>query len=119
MCPHAATCDARWASFSHVNGVAVFREDYDETGEGGAMMVSTIIRATPYAAWKVGAHPEPCWRCSLQAQRGCARFDALYADMLMAALSVRALLEISCHLPTISRVWGSIMQKLVGMSVFL
>ena len=47
--------NGRWASFRHVNGVAVFREDYDANGEGGAMMVSTIVRAAPKSVWKVPA----------------------------------------------------------------
>ena len=43
----------RWATHRHVNGVAVFREQAEDNGQGGAMMVSTVVRAAPEAVWKV------------------------------------------------------------------
>jgi hypothetical protein len=43
----------KWASLRHVNGVAVYQEDEDPDGEGGALMVSAIVRSTPKAAFKV------------------------------------------------------------------
>ena len=48
-----APCVVRWCSFWHVNGVAVFREETDANGGGGAMMVSTIVRASPKSVYKV------------------------------------------------------------------
>jgi len=46
-------CRVRWCSFWHVNGVAVFREETDANGGGGAMMVSSIVRASPKSVYKV------------------------------------------------------------------
>ena len=51
--PHELLHCTRWCSFWHVNGVAVFREETDANGTGGAMMVSTIVRAAPKAVYKV------------------------------------------------------------------
>ncbi len=36
-----------WASVLHINGVAVYVEERDARGEGGALMVSAVVRAPP------------------------------------------------------------------------
>lgn len=36
-----------WASVLHINGVAVYSEEVDEDGEGGAVMVSAVVQAPP------------------------------------------------------------------------
>jgi hypothetical protein len=36
-----------WSSVLHINGVAVYSEEVDEDGEGGAIMVSAVVRAPP------------------------------------------------------------------------
>lgn len=41
-----------WASVLHVNGVAVYVEEQDADGEGGAIMVSAIVRAPPSDVFK-------------------------------------------------------------------
>ncbi|KAL4433733.1 hypothetical protein ABPG75_000174 [Micractinium tetrahymenae] len=41
-----------WASVLHVNGVAVYVEEQDADGEGGAIMVSAIVRAPPTDVFK-------------------------------------------------------------------
>ena len=38
----------------HVNGVAVYQEHAEQSGAGGAFMVSAVVRATPKACFKVG-----------------------------------------------------------------
>ena len=43
----------RWANLRHVNGVAVYQEHAEQSGEGGAFMVSAVVRATPKACFKV------------------------------------------------------------------
>ena len=44
----------RWANLRHVNGVAVYQEHAEQSGAGGAFMVSAVVRATPKACFKVG-----------------------------------------------------------------
>lgn len=44
----------RWANLRHVNGVAVYQEHAEQSGAGGACMVSAVVRATPKACFKVG-----------------------------------------------------------------
>lgn len=39
-------------SILHVNGCQVFLEDTDEEGEGGAIMVSAVVRAPPTDIFK-------------------------------------------------------------------
>ena len=36
-----------WASVLHINGISVYVEEQDEEGEGGAVMVSAVVRAPP------------------------------------------------------------------------
>ena len=36
-----------WASVLHINGISVYTEEQDENGEGGAVMVSAVVRAPP------------------------------------------------------------------------
>jgi Protein ENHANCED DISEASE RESISTANCE 2, C-terminal/START domain len=36
-----------WASVMHINGISVYVEEQDEAGEGGAVMVSAVVRAPP------------------------------------------------------------------------
>ena len=43
----------RWANLRHVNGVAVYQEHAEQSGEGGAFMVAAVVRATPKACFKV------------------------------------------------------------------
>ena len=43
----------RWANLRHVNGVAVYQEDAEQSGEGGAFMVSAVVRSTPKACFQV------------------------------------------------------------------
>ena len=45
----------RWANLRHVNGVAVYQEHAEQSGAGGAFMVSAVVRATPKACFKVSA----------------------------------------------------------------
>ncbi|KAL3141693.1 hypothetical protein ABBQ32_004380 [Trebouxia sp. C0010 RCD-2024] len=42
----------RWANLRHVNGVAVYQEHAEQSGAGGAFMVSAVVRATPKACFK-------------------------------------------------------------------
>ena len=48
----------------HVNGVAVYQEHAEQSGAGGAFMVSAVVRATPKACFKVGALPSKDSVCS-------------------------------------------------------
>ncbi len=43
----------RWANLRHVNGVAVYQEHAEQSGEGGAFMVSAVVRATPKSCFQV------------------------------------------------------------------
>ena len=43
----------KWASLRHVNGVAVYQEEAGPHGEGGAFMISAVVRSTPRACAKV------------------------------------------------------------------
>jgi hypothetical protein len=43
----------KWASLRHVNGVSVYQEDEGPNGQGGAFMVSAIVRTSPQAVFKV------------------------------------------------------------------
>jgi hypothetical protein len=36
-----------WASVMHINGISVYVEEQDDVGEGGAVMVSAVVRAPP------------------------------------------------------------------------
>lgn len=47
----------RWANFRHVNGVAVYQEEDEQSGEQGAFMVSAVVRASPKACFQVAT---PC-----------------------------------------------------------
>ena len=48
----------RWANLRHVNGVAVYQEHAEQSGEGGAFMVSAVVRSTPKACFTVNSsHP--------------------------------------------------------------
>ena len=47
----------RWANLRHVNGVAVYQEHAEQSGEGGAFMVSAVVRATPKSCFQV-AHKQ-------------------------------------------------------------
>eukprot|EP00891_Asterochloris_glomerata_P006240 jgi/Astpho2/6240/fgenesh1_pg.00088_%23_51_t len=42
----------KWASLRHVNGVAVYQEEAGPHGEGGAFMISAVVRSTPRACAK-------------------------------------------------------------------
>jgi len=42
-----------WASVLHINGISVYVEEQDEVGEGGAVMVSAVVRAPPVDVFKV------------------------------------------------------------------
>ncbi|DBA89089.1 hypothetical protein WJX77_009682 [Trebouxia sp. C0004] len=42
----------RWANLRHVNGVAVYQEHAEQSGEGGAFMVSAVVRATPKSCFQ-------------------------------------------------------------------
>lgn len=44
-----------WQSVRHVNGVAVYAEEEGLDGEGGALMVSAIVRSSPQECFEVGA----------------------------------------------------------------
>eukprot|EP00887_Chlorella_sp_A99_P003751 scaffold7.g3751.t1 len=50
--PEATRRRRAWQSFLHINGVAVFLEDVDEEGEGGAVLVSAVVRAPPTDIFK-------------------------------------------------------------------
>lgn len=51
----------RWANLRHVNGVAVYQEHAEQSGAGGAFMVSAVVRATPKACFKVSPlHQQGC-----------------------------------------------------------
>ena len=41
-----------WQSVHHVNGVAVYAEEENEEGEGGAFMASVVVRAPPRACFQ-------------------------------------------------------------------
>ncbi|KAK9844890.1 hypothetical protein WJX74_008234 [Apatococcus lobatus] len=43
----------QWASCRHINGVSIFEEKVGPEGQGGAFMVSSVIRAAPRDALKV------------------------------------------------------------------
>ena len=49
---------SRWANLRHVNGVAVYQEHAEQSGDGGAFMVSAVVRATPKACFKVRPYPK-------------------------------------------------------------
>lgn len=51
--PAAQRQKRRWANFRHVNGVAVYQEEAEQSGEQGAFMVSAIVRASPKACFQV------------------------------------------------------------------
>lgn len=54
-----------WASVLHMNGISVYAEEQDEDGEGGAIMVSSVVRAPPRDVFKVMRMSCPCvalWR---------------------------------------------------------
>lgn len=42
-----------WQSVRHVNGVAVYAEEEGLDGEGGALMVSAIVRSSPQECFEV------------------------------------------------------------------
>lgn len=42
-----------WASVLHINGISVYMEEQDENGEGGAVMVSAVVRAPPVDVFRV------------------------------------------------------------------
>lgn len=42
-----------WASVLHINGVSVYLEEQDDDGDGGAVMVSAVVRAPPMDVFKV------------------------------------------------------------------
>jgi hypothetical protein len=44
-----------WASVLHINGISVYVEEQDEEGEGGAVMVSAVVRAPPADVFKASA----------------------------------------------------------------
>lgn len=46
--PHRA-----WASVLHINGISLYVEEVDEEGQGGAVMVSAVVRAPPADVFKV------------------------------------------------------------------
>lgn len=51
--PSAARRKTRaWASVLHINGISVYVEEQDEEGEGGAVMVSAVVRAPPVDVFK-------------------------------------------------------------------
>lgn len=56
---HAADGSARsqrtWQSVRHVNGVAVYAEEEGADGEGGALMVSAVVRSSPQECFEVSA----------------------------------------------------------------
>lgn len=54
MSTHRGGEKRRWANLRHVNGVAVYQEHAEQSGAGGAFMVSAVVRATPKACFKVG-----------------------------------------------------------------
>jgi hypothetical protein len=41
-----------WSSVLHINGISVYAEEQDEDGEGGAIMVSAVVRAPPMDVFK-------------------------------------------------------------------
>ena len=43
-----------WRSVLHVNGVTVYAEEEGPDGEGGGVMVSAVVRASPEDTFKVG-----------------------------------------------------------------
>ncbi len=42
-----------WQSVRHVNGVAVYAEEEGADGEGGALMVSAVVRSSPQECFEV------------------------------------------------------------------
>ena len=58
----------RWANFRHVNGVAVYQEHAEESGEQGAFMVSAVVRASPKACFQVAAGRKHLYRLHLRVQ---------------------------------------------------
>jgi hypothetical protein len=42
-----------WASVLHINGISVYVEEQDKTGDGGAIMVSAVVHAPPSDVFKV------------------------------------------------------------------
>lgn len=67
---HAADGSERtlrtWQSVRHVNGVAVYAEEAGVDGEGGALMVSAVVRSSPQECFEVGAS------CGARCLCGCA-----------------------------------------------
>ncbi|KFM23600.1 hypothetical protein F751_2859 [Auxenochlorella protothecoides] len=45
-----------WASVMHINGVALFVEDSDADGSGGAIMVSAVVKAPPHDVFRHLVH---------------------------------------------------------------
>ncbi|KAI3426288.1 hypothetical protein D9Q98_008661 [Chlorella vulgaris] len=43
----------QWQSVRHVNGVAVYAEEEDGDGDGGALMVSAVVRSSPQECFDV------------------------------------------------------------------
>ena len=44
----------QWQSVRHVNGVAVYAEEEGPDGDGGALMVSAVVRSSPQECFEVG-----------------------------------------------------------------
>ena len=70
---HAADGSERtlrtWQSVRHVNGVAVYAEEEGVDGEGGALMVSAVVRSSPQECFEVGGSCGAC--CASDCSRVC------------------------------------------------
>jgi hypothetical protein len=63
-----------WRSVHHENGVTVYAEEEGADGEGGAIMVSAVVRASPEETFKVGLQPSPVSSTMLCRGSGCLGF---------------------------------------------
>ncbi|KAK9836134.1 hypothetical protein WJX81_004188 [Elliptochloris bilobata] len=74
----------KWASFRHVNGVAVYQEAEGLEGQGGAIMVSAAVRSTPSAAFHalLDLGPDLPFVGSLQVEQGDAQSRTLLCTIL-------------------------------------
>lgn len=59
----------QWQSVRHVNGVAVYAEEEGPDGDGGALMVSAVVRSSPQECFDVSCRHRPMsscagWACS-------------------------------------------------------
>ena len=82
-----------WESIHHVNGVAVYAEEEGESGEGGAIMASVVVRAPPRV-------------CFHALMRGNNSAEALSSCEIPFTDSVTLLETIDAHTQCVKHSWA-------------